>query len=219
MSQVRLVPVLELAPSDFKSENRASPEYPSTDEEWEQFWRDSLADSGIAGLQPIKARSWHVALNQLTEAHLEQVLRVYFQGKEGELELEFLGPLSGGYTLCVQERAWITPRCCSDLTDIEEWQAAAEYRSLEKKTIWIGHPWIEVRFERGQLLFTDTEEQGSQAEWAGECAVEPEALQQAVDQARQELQVLCQRLLPLVEKWVPTSLAAELTAQLTACHH
>jgi len=221
-TDVRLVPVIELAPVDFARDDRMLPPHPSSDETWDQYWLASLADSGISGLQPIQPRSWHVPLAQLTEAHiLEQILRTHcFQDEEessaSEIDPDNLIAFSGGYALYIGDQIMITPRCCADLADIEQWHLAANHRHAARGGIWIGHPSIAVEFDGTHLIFSE-EENGHPTEWPGECSVDPLALQQAIRKAEQDLLTFFELLLPIVANMSPSGRAVETTEILTAC--
>ena len=62
----------------------------------------------------------------------------------------------------------------------------------------------------------DTDEGHGSTEWSGELVLALEALQEAVDQAKQELNALYRRLLPIVESQVPPDQAVEIAERLTA---
>jgi hypothetical protein len=53
---IELIPVVELQPSNFATQTRTSPSrtYWEIPDEWQRYWDDSLADSGIIGLRPIQ---------------------------------------------------------------------------------------------------------------------------------------------------------------------
>jgi hypothetical protein len=83
--------------------------------------------------------------------------------------------------------------------------------------VWIGHPWINVHFDGTHLVFTEQEEENGQPEWTGQLMIAPEALHEAIDQAKQGLYEFYRRLLPVVESMVPPSQAVKITEILTAC--
>jgi hypothetical protein len=76
---VRLTPVIELEPATFSTQ--AHPK--ETPEEWADYWRVSLADSGISGVNPIVPGSWHVSTSDFTVSQLEKVLRVIVDDRVG----------------------------------------------------------------------------------------------------------------------------------------
>lgn len=224
---VHLIPVIEMPPMSYMRVDRITPSPNSPDDEWDQYWSDCLADSGIVGLQPIRSHSWHVSLDQLTDGStLEQILYIHFLTQDDdvdeskmEIDPENLLAFSGGYALSIGGQVMITPRCCADLTDITQWHAAAAHRCLEKIMVWIGHPWIEVQFDGTHLVFTEETDGQYPAEWLGECSVEPHTLLKAIYQAEQELLDFFGVLLPIVEKTTLSARAIEITTTLTACSY
>ena len=52
---VELMPVIELTPDTFSTRERSSPSgsYRDLPEEWNRYWHDSLADSGVVALIPL----------------------------------------------------------------------------------------------------------------------------------------------------------------------
>lgn len=223
---VHLIPVIEMPPTSYTRIDRFTPSPNSPDDEWDRYWSDCLADSGIVGLQPIRPRSWHVSLAQLTDVStLEQILYIHFLTQDNDVNESEMGidpenllAFSGGYALSIGGQVMITPRCCADLTDITQWHAAAAHRCLEKIMVWIGHPWIEVQFDGTRLLFTEEAVGKYTAEWSGECSIEPHTLLKAIYQAEQELLDFSRVLLPVVEKMTSSERAIEITATLTACY-
>jgi hypothetical protein len=69
LDNVHLVPVVELEPGTFSTRERPLPgrscrELP---DQWNRYWLDSLADSGIVGLAPLRPGSWQVPTRHLTD--------------------------------------------------------------------------------------------------------------------------------------------------------
>jgi hypothetical protein len=61
--------------------------------------------------------------------------------------------------------------------------------------LWIGHPWLSVRFDAGRLVLSDLHESDSPApRWT----VTPRTLGRAVARAEAELEVFARRLEPAV---------------------
>jgi hypothetical protein len=72
LEQVELLPVLELEPWTFATQEHPSPpgHGPEFAEQWQHFWADSLADSGLKGLRPIRPSSWLVPLSEFADTGL-----------------------------------------------------------------------------------------------------------------------------------------------------
>lgn len=90
----------------------------------------------------------------------------------------------------------IEPTCCGDLGNLSEWREAAAYRQSAWKMLWIGHPWISVRFGEGRLVFSEPHESDAPAaRWA----VNPGELGRAVAAAEAELEDFARRLEPVLD--------------------
>jgi hypothetical protein len=198
---VELVPVIELAPGTFSRRERSSPSGSGREvpEQWDRYWRDSLADSGVSGLTPLRPASWLVTTRQLIGTDVLGRILSGIVGNWGGPEV-FHDPdcnpfLDGGLALCCNNDVVLEPNCCCDLGEHSEWRDAAEYRSAEWTTVWIGHPWVSVRFEAERLIFSEPHESKSPvARWI----VDPEELERAVKLAEDELENFAQSLVPVV---------------------
>lgn len=229
---IRLIPVIEMPPTNYGRPDRVMPAAGSPREAWDRWWLDSLADSGIAGLRPMRPGSWHVPMEQLTREHtLTQLLHVHlrpqlFQEDEANtsdtlpsemtnIDPEECLPFSGGYALCIGEQVMITPRCCGDLGDIAQWRFAAGYREAAVATMWIGHPGLEIRLDGDLLVFAE-EEKDHAPEWIGACRVRPEALGEAITRAENDMDAFARRIRRILANTLTEECAAELAAALTA---
>lgn len=165
----RLIPVIEIVPSIYQKEGRHPPPPLAKDDlgAWSAYWRDSLADSGITGLMPIREGSWLVATSSFeaaNQATLDQVLsKQWNQHEVLPLDAEDADPalLSGGFCL-IDENAklWLEPTCCGDLGTLADWVTVAASPPTAWSMLWIGHPWVHVRGDGANLLFgncTDNE--------------------------------------------------------------
>jgi hypothetical protein len=102
----------------------------------------------------------------------------------------------GGFTLISNDEAIITPQCCCDLSTFSDWRDAAAYRRAEWTMLWIGHPWISIRFGDPWLVLSEPQESGVPVDrWT----VDPEELRSAVAAAEAELIELADRLRPVAE--------------------
>jgi hypothetical protein len=101
------------------------------------------------------------------------------------------------------------------LGNIEEWAKASSYRGEAWEMVWIGHPWVSVRFSEGLLVFSKPHESNFPDDWF---AIEPDALHLAIDFARVTLEQFEWTLLPIVEKLVPRSQARDVVRILVRGH-
>lgn len=189
---LQLVPVVELEPLKFSTRSRESPSGRFLDvaEDWFRYWTDSLADSGITGLQPVRRGSWHVpTMNFDIATNLHIFLEKTFQewgGIDSLSDPDYKPVLNGGLALqCPASNVLIQPGCCADLGDAKNWIDAAAYRGATWQTLWIGHPWLSVRYQPPWLILSGEHESDSPtARWA----VSPVELSCAAEDAKAELE-------------------------------
>ena len=216
---IRLIPVVELEAISFATEDGRQI---GLGGDWNSFWLRSSDNPTTTRLFPMKP-GWNlVTIDQLKDPRvLEILVRMLAADREDDsapgntqpvLGPDNFCPLSGGFALCIGDEVIITPQCCSDLSDIESWRTAAVYRDAHKVMVWIGHPWVMVRFDGVNLIFAGDD--GLVLKPLPECAVEPDALSVAVTQAWRELEALADRLLPVVERFVPQERARETARRL-----
>jgi hypothetical protein len=203
---IELVPVIALEPYRFATQACCpSPLREGKEglDEWGCYWRDALAEAGITGLWPIRSRSWHVATTELTDLDtLRTVLEATLFQDEGIESLaasDSIPALDGGLALCGADgEVLVEPTCCADLDNLSEWQVAARHRGREWQAVWIGHPWVSVRFEEPWLVLTQPDESASRPE--GKWIFRPEQLERALAAAESELEVFAGRLASVLQQ-------------------
>ena len=130
LKDIELVPVIELEPWTFSTRERSSPSGSGREmpQAWHRYWLDSLADSGVVGLTPIRPTSWLVRTQQLTNtATLTNILTTLVQ-KWGGPEL-FSDPdsrpvLNGGLALFGGGELLVTPTCCCDFGNLADYDCS-----------------------------------------------------------------------------------------------
>src|SRR4051812_25936452 len=191
LRNIVLEPVIELEPSHFAKRQRALPDRSGAQvpDEWNRYWTASLADSGVVGLTPIHAASWHVPTRQLKDLSILQNvlcgLADTWGGLASVLDADSHPVLSGGLVLLSEGDVVLEPTCCSDLGNIANWQEAANCRAADWQTLWIGHPWFSVRFEQGMLSVSDLHEDDAPV---GKYVLSPPELEKAIGNAEAELE-------------------------------
>lgn len=228
MPATRLFPVLEFDPFEYRSD-RPSPSQTidAAPEEWARYWQDCLADAGISGLAPLTG-TWVVPVAEILEPSLLRMLVARHvcepdvtaflatlpgpfdpdsgHNEDGETIEEHVTPLRGGLVLSGvgaghADRVgnpWITPECCGDLGNWREWRNAALVETESWQDLWIGHPSAKVCRVDGCLFVQKVHEDGH--ELGPPVTIAPDELRVAVDVACQELERLCERLLPVLEE-------------------
>lgn len=147
--QIKLLPVVEFEPTQYQIKTHAMPdclEWNCSDE-LDTYWKNSLADSGIIGLEPYTKGSWLVETERLLnhDKAIELMLTKHLTNFESD-SVEHIGEefvaLHGGYIFEVTETLQIYPRCCGSLKDIHEWKNICEWVDNQETMLWIGHPWL-----------------------------------------------------------------------------
>jgi hypothetical protein len=198
LEAVELVPVLEVEAFRYATYPRP---YPSGSRHelplaWQQYWTDSLADSGITGLAPITPGSEFIPTAYFTDlTALEKVLAVIVEGFGGVGSLEDPDSdlvLCGGVALRpLNSKDLLEPQCCTDFRDVANWRAAAPHRGGQWEMLWIGHPWLSVRFLKPWMILSHPHESDTPvALWA----VPPDELLRALDEAEAEVERFAPRV-------------------------
>ena len=203
LHEVKLTPVIELAPGIFSKHTLECPSGPAREmpTAWQEYWLACLAVSEISEVNPIYPGSWHVFTSSLTESQLEKVLDVIITEWGGITELNDpdLRPiLNGGLVLISNNEVEIEPNCCGDLGDIANWKEAASFRRADWEMLWIGHPWLSMKYQEPMLILSDLHESNEPVErWA----VNPEELQEAVNAAEEELLRFSTMIAQILKAW------------------
>jgi hypothetical protein len=202
LQDVELVPVLELEPMKFATGEHplrvgTGPDMP---EAWHRYWLDCLTDSGITGLAPLRPASWHVPTRQLADpAMLRKYLEVTVSKWGGPglfTEPDSKPVLDGGLALLASGDVVVQPTCCVDLGSLSDWREAAAYRGNGWQMLWIGHPWVSVRYETPWLVVSDLHESDMPT---GRWAVNADDLERAVASAEAEQEAFSVRLRSVLE--------------------
>ncbi|QDU47755.1 hypothetical protein [Gimesia panareensis] len=219
LTQFQLIPVLELEPGTFSTQDRVFPYEEGKDQtnEEQEHWDSCLADSGITNLTPIKTGSWFVRATVFSDEQLDQYLRVIFADWGGIHETlddpDCLPELPGGFVLLSQTgEVLVEPTCCCSLKDLENWEAAAQNRSQSWQTLWVGHPWISTRFQTPWVILSDYHE--LEMEIPERWVVRRQELQQAIQNAERELTQFSLKLERVLEKWALQTDLKKLARQL-----
>jgi hypothetical protein len=197
LGDLELIPVLELEPFLFATREQARPTGTARDmpEDSHRYWLDSLADSGLIDLTPLRPGSWHVPTRNLTIPEvLRRILDVivsHWGGMDCLEDPESRQALGGGLALLSEGEVLVEPKCCSDLSNLSNWRDAAGYRGHDWTMLWIGHPWLSYRFDGKRLILGGPHEL---LEPADRWSVRPEELGRAVVTAEEELVGFASRL-------------------------
>jgi hypothetical protein len=140
---LKLIPVVEFEPGFFKSDDREHPivSNNATPQDWAEYWENSLADSGIVGIDPYWECSFFVEVSQLTPEIVKILLEKRYHRS---IESNKFYSLSGGYVLEEGTIFLSTPHCCGSIGDIRGWEDASNWKNTDEMYLWIGHPQLMV---------------------------------------------------------------------------
>jgi hypothetical protein len=198
LPHVELMPVLKLIPFDFATRERPHPGGSERVEPgaWSRYWSDCLADSGIRGLEPLYECSCHVPVRSINAANLRRILAMTFGdwgGIEALRDPELIPCLNGGLALYSNGDLLVEPNCCTDLRNWVDWRQAVDYRGTDWQMLWIGHPWLSVRYEDPWLILSGPHESDDPVPRG---RVTPDRLGRAVTAAIAELESFSRTIAP-----------------------
>jgi len=196
LERISLEPVLELEPAQYAERERSSPERMGDEApgEWEKYWRDCLADSGLGELPNLRPGSWQVPIRAIGVKELSAILAKSVHAPLDKLDPKEDPVLDGGFALLEDGKPVVEAKCCGDLGDLGSWADLAAQVDESWNLFWIGHPQLSARRVGAWLELSEPREDTPPVpKWK----VRPEDLDASVKAARVEL-----------ERFVPTIVAA-----------
>jgi hypothetical protein len=165
---MHLTNTIELEPykfsnSEYEFPNDSRKKMP---EAWHQFWTSCLSDKNLGHLMPVEKGSYMVDMENITEQDLTTIIENVFEDVYAADYEEQLHALCGGIVLSDNNRTYIEPSCCGDLSDLYGWEKIVEAAPDTWTKLWIGHPWIYYRKQNDMIEFsnyTDNEYKGTEA--------------------------------------------------------
>jgi hypothetical protein len=183
---LKLIPVIEFEPGFFQSDDRSNPIVSNNDtpQDWAEYWKNSLADSGIVGIAPYWKCSFFVEVSQLTPEIVKILLEKRY---ENSVESNEFYSLSGGYVLEDGTIFLSTPHCCGSIRDIREWEDASNWTNTDEMHLWIGHPQLMVSSTDSQHLQIRETYEYNEPEEPGIFTVDRNELKAAIIDAKKQL--------------------------------
>lgn len=193
---VELVPHIVIDPNDYRKSKKRSQSKIKRREKL-TYWQQSFKEAGIEDIQPIAPNMWIVRVGNI---HHEQIYRnllakswhKLIKGVDNWQSL--IAHFDGGLSLIENGNIIYGAMCCSDLTNIKDWKTSANDKNPNWQMLWNGHPWIYIRHQKGDILFSKLCESEPTSLDAGKYAVNHEQFKQIVTQAETELAEFGQRI-------------------------
>jgi hypothetical protein len=185
---IRLQSVIKIIPWNlFKLSG--SKKIPRNTEKRYAMWKEAMVKGGLESIEPIEVGSFYVPVSQLTDDVLQHIDASSHHIHPDKL-WESFG--EGGEALLHDDKVLFLPMCCSEFGTLAEWEDVAAYRESEWAMVWIGHPWIYMKYDDGWLYFTDyTEGEADKAKVL--YAIQPQKIAKAVKRAKPETEAFLER--------------------------
>lgn len=202
---IALIPVIEIwGNSDGidSPDNGPSWKYPK---EWQLYDQECLKNAGFEvsgmksyqeGLHLYTAAS--ISMFNLTKLVVDEVkeAREDFDDPTQYNDEDYIAAFSGGYILTVDGQEKLYPQCCGDLRDIYSWENLLI--ASNGFDFWIGHPSPSIISTETSIIFdlknSNVNESYVPALTDYYFGVDKSSLQQAINQAKEELNVLAEKI-------------------------
>ncbi|WP_312301992.1 hypothetical protein [Chryseobacterium sp.] len=159
---VKLINVIEISTLLYAKDDYELPEisdYPYP-EEWFSRW-EKVASKLNFNFKIIEKGSYLADIGTIDDENLQMILENRLKDIEEDSEEEnFVLAFDGGLALEKNNTIYIKPTCCSDMSDLKNWQDIFTNPSLVWTMMWIGHPWVLYRKENGKISFSEYTESG-----------------------------------------------------------
>ena len=152
---IQLFNVIEINPFRYSTEEYELPELsdsPSS-QALHQRWQKAITTLNL-NLTPVKKGSYFVDIETVDDENLKIILKVVFNDAETEDE-DYLMLFNGGLILKENDEILLEPTCCVDLADLKEWEYIFENDSSGWSQLWIGHPYVFYRKNKGKIEFSE----------------------------------------------------------------
>ena len=154
---ITLVNVIELSSLLYAEDDFELPkisDYPDP-EEWYSKWGE-VASKFNFNFKIIEKGSTLADIETMDDENLQMLIEARLEDREDDPDEGcFVLAFDGGIALEKDNKIYIRPMCCSDMSDLKNWQDLLTNSSAEWKTLWIGHPWVLYRKENGKISFSE----------------------------------------------------------------
>lgn len=103
-----------------------------------------------------------------------------------------------GYELRHHDTIILSPQCCGDLSNIEDWEAVCRYRGEKWTMLWMGHPWSNARYEDSRITLTELWEEDIDAD-TRTYSISPQKLTKLVSEAKVITEIFLSELVNQLE--------------------
>jgi hypothetical protein len=153
---MKLINTIEVRPYDYSEKTHEYPKGSSLEmpDEWNEFWIRCISDRNLGNLSAIRKGSYLVDIETINDQELEEIVKNELKEVELDDFEEQVGRIGGGIVIVENEILLIEPTCCGDIGNINEWESIFENKSNAWHQLWIGHPWLYYKKEKGNVGFS-----------------------------------------------------------------
>lgn len=154
---MKLINTIEVSPYDYSEKEYEYPNGSSSEipDEWNEFWIRCISDKNLGNLRAIRKGSYLVDIETINDQELEEIVKNELKEVELDDFEEQVCRICGGMVIIENEILLIEPTCCGDLSIINQWESIFEDKSNAWQQLWIGHPWLFYKKEKGNVAFSD----------------------------------------------------------------
>lgn len=155
--KLKLINTIELSPYNYSEKEYEFPNGSSSElpDEWNEFWLRCILDKNIENLKAIKKSSYLVDIETINDRELEEIIKNELKEVELDDFEEQVSRIKGGISIIENEILIIEPTCCGDIGNLNEWENIFENKSNTWHQLWVGHPWLFYKKEKGCVGFSD----------------------------------------------------------------
>ncbi|MDI9310543.1 MAG: hypothetical protein QM535_10025 [Limnohabitans sp.] len=154
---MKLINTIEISPYDYSEKEYEYPKGSSLElpDEWNEFWIKCISDKKLGNLTAIKKGSYLVDIEAINDEELEEIVKNELKEVELDDFEEQISKIFGGIVIIENEISLIEPTCCGDIGNLIEWESIFEVKSNTWHQLWIGHPWLFYKKEKGYVDFSN----------------------------------------------------------------
>lgn len=154
---MKLINTIEVSPYDYSEKEYESPKGSSLElpDEWNEFWIKCISDKKLGNLTAIRKGSYLVDIETINDEELEEIVKNELKEVELDDFEEQISKIYGGIVIIENGIPLIEPTCCGDIGNLNEWESIFEDKSSAWHQLWIGHPWLFYKKEKGYVDFSN----------------------------------------------------------------
>ncbi|GAA5098558.1 hypothetical protein GCM10023210_34850 [Chryseobacterium ginsengisoli] len=200
--KIELIPVIEITNYDQDIPMPPSGPHWEFPDEWENYHISASLKVGFSeSFTPYFKSSSLYRLSEISDEDLLKIIEREISELETDEDFEIedlLSPLDGGYILKIDDVDKYFPQCCTDLSDIKDWENLLDN---DEPHFYIGHPYPKVEKSGNKIVFdflnSPIKENYAPPVFEDRIEVDKESLKIAIESAKNELHCFAQQLIKI----------------------